>query len=122
MTTQPVQSGDSGAGALIPQPALTREALREAVRYIKPLNVTQYDRELGEAFDQAVQTESIGWMRGFLIKWATFIAIERRPDRSTALRAAEHVTDDPSATEQQIRDAQRQIGRLLEEAQREVER
>lgn len=121
MTTQAAESG-ADETPLIPQPALTREALREAVRYIRPLNLSQYDRELGEAFDQAVRTESIGWMRGFLVKWATFVAIERWPGRSAALREAERVTDDLSASEAQIREAQGRISRILREAEREIER
>ncbi|MCH6163161.1 hypothetical protein [Streptomyces marispadix] len=121
MTTQAAESGASRA-PLIPQPALTREALREAVRYIKPLNLSQYDRELGEAFDQAVRTESIGWTQGFLIKWATFIAVERWPERAADLRAAEQVTADPSASEEQIREAQTRISRILADAEREIER
>ena len=75
MTTQPIDAD----GPLVPMPALTREALREAVRHIKPLNLTQFDRELGEAFDQSVQTGSIGWMRGFLIKWATSSRLSAGP-------------------------------------------
>ncbi|MFI0779233.1 hypothetical protein [Streptomyces sp. NPDC021212] len=116
MTTQPIDS----AGPLVPMPAMTREALREAVRHIRPLNLAQFDRELGEAFDQSVQTGSIGWMRGFLVKWATFVAIERWPSRAAALREAEGVVDDPSADEGVVRQAQREIARILGEAQREA--
>jgi hypothetical protein len=90
------------------------------VRHLRPLNVSQYDRELGEAFDQAVQTESIGWMRGFLIKWATFVAIERRPARAAALHEAERVSADESATGEQVLDAQRRIAEILRAAQREI--
>ncbi|GLV77531.1 hypothetical protein ACH4VS_31335 [Streptomyces hygroscopicus] len=116
MTTQPID----GDGPLVPMPALTREALREAVRHIKPLNLTQFDRELGEAFDQSVQTGSIGWMRGFLIKWATFVAIERWPARAASLREAERVAEDPSADDDRIHRAQREIARILGEAEREA--
>ncbi|MEV5141984.1 hypothetical protein AB0K71_19265 [Streptomyces syringium] len=119
MSTQPVAPG-AGDGALIPQPAMTREALREAVRHIKPLNLAQYDRELGEAFDQAVRTETIGWMRGFLIKWAMFVAVERLPQRAAALREAERVAADPASSDQQVLDAQREIARILAVAEREI--
>lgn len=120
MSTQPVHPGADGDAAIIPQPAMTREALREAVRHLKPLNLSQYDRELGEAFDQAVQTESIRWMRGFLIKWATFVAIERRPARAAALHEAERVSADASATGEQVLDAQRRVAEILRDAQREI--
>ncbi|MDJ1134122.1 hypothetical protein [Streptomyces iconiensis] len=107
-------------GPLVPMPAVTREALREAVRHIRPLNVTQFDRELGEAFDQSVRTGSTGWMRGFLVKWATFVAIERWPERAAALRAAETVAESPHATDQSLREAQTEIAQLLHEAQQEI--
>ena len=58
---------------------------------------------------------------GFLVKWATFIAVERRPERAAELRAAEKVTDDPSASEDEIRDARTRISRILGQAQREIE-
>ncbi|MFC5720021.1 hypothetical protein ACFP1Z_07545 [Streptomyces gamaensis] len=119
MSTQPVEPyGDPDA--LIPQPAMTREALREAVRHIRPLNLAQYDRELGEAFDQAVRTESIGWMRTFLIKWAVFVAIERQPARAAALRAAERTTGDPESSDQQVLEAQSEIARILDAAEKEI--
>ncbi|GHF54648.1 hypothetical protein [Streptomyces morookaense] len=119
MSAQPVEPGE-GADALIPQPAMTREALREAVRHIRPLNLAQYDRELGEAFDQAVRTGSIGWMRTFLIKWAMFVAVERRPARAAALRVAEQVADDPSSSDEQVLDAQREIAGILAAAEKEI--
>lgn len=119
MSAQPVEPGE-GSDALIPQPAMTREALREAVRHIRPLNLAQYDRELGEAFDQAVRTGSIGWMRTFLIKWAMFVAVERRPARAAALRVAEQVADDPSSSDEQVLDAQREIAGILAAAEKEI--
>ncbi|MCC2280280.1 hypothetical protein LKL35_33405 [Streptomyces sp. ET3-23] len=119
MSAQPVEPGE-GSDVLIPQPAMTREALREAVRHIRPLNLAQYDRELGEAFDQAVRTGSIGWMRTFLIKWAMFVAVERRPARAAALRVAEQVADDPSSSDEQVLDAQREIAGILAAAEKEI--
>ncbi|HET6861042.1 MAG TPA: hypothetical protein VFH94_28585 [Streptomyces sp.] len=69
-----------------------------------------------------MKTGSIGWMRGFLTKWAVFVAIERRPDRAAALRRAEQVSSDPSATEQQVLTAQAEIGRVLGLAEQELDR
>lgn len=118
MSTQPAEPN----GPLIPMPAVTREALREAVRHLRPLNVAQFDRELGEAFDQSVRTGSTGWMRGFLTKWATFVAVERRPERAAALRAAEAVAQDAGADDESVRQAQAEIARILDEAQAEFAR
>ncbi|GAA3489722.1 DUF6247 family protein [Streptomyces cremeus] len=116
MSTQPVGID----GPLIPMPAATREALREAVRHLKPLNLTQFDRELGEAFDQAVQTGSIGWMRSFLLKWATFVAVERVPERAAALREAERISTDPASGEDEARAARLEIARILRLAEQDV--
>lgn len=52
MSTQPVEPD----GPLVAMSAMTRQAPREPVRHIRPLNVAQFDRELGEAFDQSVRT------------------------------------------------------------------
>ncbi|MGW8376233.1 hypothetical protein [Streptomyces sp. ODS28] len=120
MSTHPAPHSGDGDTPLIPQPAMTREALREAVRHIRPLNLAQFDRELGEAFDQAVRTESIGWMRTFLVKWATFVAVERRPERSAALREAEQTAQNPTSTDEQAREAQYEIARILRDAEREA--
>ena len=114
------QSDDEVDGPFIPMPAVTRQALREAVGHISPLHLAQFDRELGEAFDQAVRTGSTASMRGFLTKWATFVAIERRPERCAALRAAEAVVENPEASEARVREAQGEIARILHSAQRDL--
>ncbi|GHH33938.1 DUF6247 family protein [Streptomyces candidus] len=116
MSTQPVGTD----GPLIPMPAATREALREAVRHPRPLNLTQFDRELGEAFDQAVQTGSIGWMRNFLLKWATFVAVERHPGRAAALREAERISTDPASGDEAANAARLEIARILHLAEQDV--
>ncbi|MGW3571947.1 DUF6247 family protein [Streptomyces sp. NPDC000941] len=116
MSTQP----EHLHGPLLPQPAMARDALREAVKRLDLTRIAEFDRELGDAFDRAVQTASTTPMRLFLEKWATVVAIERHPDRARALHEAERVTGDPQATEEEFRAAQRTIARILNEASTEA--
>jgi hypothetical protein len=107
-------------GPLIPQPAMTREALREAVKRIALPSLAELDRECEKAFDRAVQTQSTNPLRFFLIKWATFVAIERWPARAAALHEAEQISGDPRSTQEQFRAAMDTTNRILAEAQQEI--
>ncbi|MER6394418.1 hypothetical protein ABT236_38960 [Streptomyces sp. NPDC001523] len=118
MTAQQLEDG----GPLIPQPAMTREALRDAVRRIDMANLAVLDKECNEAFDRAAATGAINPLRFFLIKWATHVAIQRWPARAAALREAERVAGDPNATEQEFRSAMETSSRILAEAQEEIGR
>ncbi|MFJ6799142.1 hypothetical protein [Streptomyces sp. NPDC091268] len=116
MTAEQLEAG----GPLIPQPAMTREALRDAVRRIDMPSLPALDKECNEAFDRAAETGAINPLRFFLIKWATHVAIHRWPARAAALHAAERVVGDPNATEQEFRTAMETSSRILAEAQREI--
>ena len=116
MTAQHVEHD----GPLIPQPAMTREALREAVRRIALSDLAMFDQECAQAFDRAAQTQSTNPLRFFLTKWATFVAIERHPSRAAALHDAERTSGDPQSTQEQFRSAMTRVGRILAEAQREI--
>ncbi|MER6320440.1 hypothetical protein ABT237_42890 [Streptomyces sp. NPDC001581] len=116
MTAQQLEDG----GPLIPQPAMTREALRDAVRRIDMANLAVLDKECNEAFDRAAETGAINPLRFFLIKWATHVAIHRWPARSVALHEAERVAGDPDSTEEEFRAAMETSSRILTEAQREI--
>lgn len=116
MSSQP----DHSYVPVIPQPPMTRDALREAVKRLDLSRIAEFDRDLGEAFDRAVQTASTTPMRLFLEKWATVVAIERHPGRFQAMREAERVTGDPRATEEEFRAAQQTIARILREASAET--
>ncbi|WP_329122027.1 hypothetical protein [Streptomyces sp. NBC_01465] len=107
-------------GPLISQPAMTREAVREAVRRLSLAQLAEFDRESAEAFDRAVQAQSVNPLRFFLIKWATFVAVERWPSRAMALHRAEQVSGDPDSTEEQFRAAMDTTSRILAEAQGEI--
>ncbi|MER5935447.1 hypothetical protein [Streptomyces sp. NPDC002054] len=109
-----------GDGPLIPQPAMTREALRDAVRRIDMQSLPALDKECHEAFDRAAETGGINPLRFFLIKWATHVAIHRWPSRAAALEEAQRIAGDPDATEEQFRTAMETSSRILAEAQREI--
>jgi hypothetical protein len=105
---------------LIPQPPTTRDALREAVKQIALARLPEFDRDLGEAFDQAIQLSSTTPMRLFLEKWATLVAIERHPEQARMMRDAEQIIADPSAPEAAFRQAQAVITRILDTASEEA--
>jgi hypothetical protein len=105
---------------LIPQPPTTRDALREAVKQIALARLPEFDRDLGEAFDQAIQLSSITPMRLFLEKWATLVAIERRPEQARMMREAEQTIADPSTSEAAFRLAQAAVTRILDTASEEA--
>ncbi len=54
---------------LIPHPLTPRDALREAARQIALARLPEFDRDLGEASDQAIQLVSATPVRLFLEKW-----------------------------------------------------
>ncbi|WHM39409.1 hypothetical protein [Streptomyces sp. BPTC-684] len=99
---------------------MTRDSVREAVRRISLSHLAEFDRECADAFDRAVQTQSVNPLRFFLIKWATFVAVERWPARAAALHDAERRAGDPGATEEQFRAAMDTTSRILAEAQQEI--
>jgi hypothetical protein len=107
-------------GPLIPQPAMTREALRDAVTRIALPELVTFDREYAEACDRAAQGESANPQRFFLTKWATFVAIERHPARAAALHEAERTSGDPHGTEEQLHSAMDTVSRILAEAQQQI--
>lgn len=107
-------------GPLIPQPPMTREALRDAVRRIDMPNLPVLDKECHEAFDRAAETGAINPLRFFLIKWATHVAIHRWPTRAAALHEAERIAGDPNATEADFHSAMETSSRVLAQAQQEI--
>ncbi|MCZ4123975.1 hypothetical protein [Streptomyces sp. H39-S7] len=85
MTTRPKHPG----GELIPRPARTPDALRVALARIAPHRLEEMDRQKNEAFSMAVQHDTIGPMRMWLLMWSGEVEIERRPDLYERRRNAE---------------------------------
>lgn len=105
---------------VLPQPPMTREALRAAVRQLDLTRLPEFDRDLGQAFDQAVQLSSTTPMRLFLEKWATLAAILRHPDRARRLREAENALADPGIQHDAVQKARQAIASVLDLASREA--
>ncbi|MFD7228169.1 DUF6247 family protein [Streptomyces sp. NPDC059881] len=113
MSAQP----DGPYGPLIPMPALTPDALREAVSRIAPSRVPALTRHLFEATTNAQQTQSLAPLRAFVHSWAVFVAIERHPERAARLRELERLVD---TGEQDPADAIVEITRIRAAAEAEA--
>ncbi len=114
MTAERVQ----GDEPLIATPALTLDALRQAVAVLVPSRLPEFFQEIQDAFTQAGQEDSVFPIRHFYQRWGATIAIERRPSVATRLHAAEHALADPDAD---IRErAIREAAEIVQAAYREV--
>jgi hypothetical protein len=93
MTAEHVQ----GDEPLIPMPALTLDALRQAVAAVVPSRLPEFFQEIQDAFSQAGDEDSVFPIRHFYQRWGATIAIERRPSVAARLHAAERALADPDA-------------------------
>lgn len=93
--------------ALIPQPALTLPALREAVATVAPGRLPEMFAKMQDAFVRAGQLGSVTPIRMFYREWAVVVEIERHPATALRLHAAERalMSDDPAARDAAVRDA-----------------
>jgi hypothetical protein len=114
MTVQHV----SGDEPLIAMPALTLDALRQAVATVVPTRLPEFFQEIQDAFTQAGNEDSVFPIRHFYQRWGATIAIERQPSVAARLHAAERALADPNADvrEQAIREA----AEIVQAAYREV--
>jgi hypothetical protein len=85
MTAEHVQ----GDEPLIAMPALTLDALRQAVAAVVPSRLPEFFQEIQDAFSQAGDEDSVYPIRHFYQRWGATIAIERRPSVAARLHAAE---------------------------------
>ena len=90
---------------LIAMPALTLDALRQAVAAVVPSRLPEFFQEIQDAFSQAGDEDSV-------------FPIERRPSVAARLHAAERALADPDADvrERAIREA----AEIVQAAYREV--
>ena len=93
MTAEHVQ----GDEPLIPMPALTLDALRQAVAAVVPSRLPEFFQEIQDAFSQAGDEDSVFPVQHFYQRWGATIAIERRPSVAARLHAAERALADPDA-------------------------
>ena len=108
----------SGDEPLIAMPALTLDALRQAVAAVVPSRLPEFFQEIQDAFSQAGDEDSVYPIRHFYRRWGATIAIERRPSVAARLHAAEHALADPDAGIRQ--QAIREAADIVQAAYREV--
>ncbi|WP_152487050.1 hypothetical protein [Nocardiopsis halotolerans] len=78
MSGQPlVQASES---PVVPRPAPSPTALREAVARITPPRVREFDRQLVEASTNAQTGRTLGPLWLFRRSWAQFVEVHRYPD------------------------------------------
>ena len=107
-----------GDEPLIPIPALSLPALRQAVATVAPSRLPEFFQEIQDAFSQAGDEDSVYPIRHFYQRWGATVAIERRPSVAARLHAAEHALANPDADvrDQGIREA----AEIVQAAYREV--
>ncbi|MCX4550162.1 hypothetical protein OG204_15800 [Streptomyces sp. NBC_01387] len=104
MSAQPEHSG----GELIPRPDRTPDALREALAVVAPARMPEMEREKDKALAEAVRQSSIDPLRGFLLRWAVVIEIERHPATAQRFHRAEYlaqVSADPETSRRHVRES-----------------
>jgi len=107
-----------GDEPLIPMPALSLTALRQAVAEVAPSRLPEFFQEIQDAFTQAGDEDSVFPIRHFYQRWGAAIAIERRPLVAARLHAAERALADPDPA---VRDqAVREAAEIVQAAYREV--
>ncbi len=107
-----------GDEPLIPMPALTLDALRQAVATVAPSRLPEFFQEIEEAFSQAGDEDSVFPIRHFYRRWGAAIAIERRPSVAARLHTAERALTDPDADVRER--AIRETAEIVQAAYREV--
>ncbi len=103
---------------LIPQPSLTLPALRQAVAAVAPGRLPEMFSKMQEAFVWAGDEGSVTPIHMFYREWAVIVEIERYPEVSRRLHAAEHALTSADAT---VREAAiREAGEIVRAAHRSV--
>ena len=107
-----------GDEPLIPLPALSLPALRQAVATVAPSRLPEFFQEIQDAFSQAGDEDNVFPIRHFYQRWGAAIAIERRPSVAARLHAAERAlaNPDPAVRDQAVREA----AEIVQAAYREV--
>jgi hypothetical protein len=106
------------AGSLIPRPALTLPALREAVARVAPGRLPEMFEKMRAAFAQASEEGSVVPIHMFYREWAVIVEIERHPQTARRLHAAEQALMSGDA---RVRDAAiREAGEIVRAAHHAV--
>jgi hypothetical protein len=103
---------------LVPMPALTLNALRQAVAVVAPSRLPEFFQEIQDAFGQADEEDSVFPIRHFYQRWGATVAIKRHPSIAARLHAAERALAAPDA---EVRDhAVREAADIVQAAYRKV--
>lgn len=106
-------------GPVAPRPERTPDALREAIASLAPHRLAEMEKEKNETLAMAVEQNSLGPIRMFLLRWAVVAEIERHPQTARRLRRAEQVAAesfDPELSRRAVREA----GDVIRDARREL--
>ncbi len=96
MTAQPEHQN---AEALIPRPERTITALKAALAVVAPDRLLEMQTEQAEAITKAIDADALDPLRGFLLRWAVVVEVERHPETASKLRRVEYlmqVAEDPA--------------------------
>ncbi|MEV4438463.1 hypothetical protein AB0K09_05490 [Streptomyces sp. NPDC049577] len=117
MSVYPVGSGDE---PVVERPERTLSALREALARVAPSQLPLMEAERDEVFALAAETQSVGPVNGFLLRWAVAVEIERHPETARRLREAERIVR-TAADERALTAAAREVAEIKAAARRAVE-
>jgi hypothetical protein len=103
---------------LIPRPGLTLPALRQAVATVAPARLPEMFTKMQDAFVRAGEEGSVTPIHMFYREWAVIVEIERYPEVSRRLHAAEQalMSDDPHVREAAVHE----VGEIVRSAHRTV--
>jgi hypothetical protein len=109
---------DGHDGPLIPMPALTLPALRQAVATVAPSRLPEFFEDMQATFVQAGDENSVLPIRLFYRRRGVVVEVERHPETARRLHTAERAMDDPDPETR--RRAVREAGDIVRAAHREV--
>jgi hypothetical protein len=87
VTAQP----EHHAEELIPRPERTITALKAALAVVASDRLLEMQAEQAEAITMAIDSDTLDPLRGFLLRWAVIVEIERHPETALKLRRAEYL-------------------------------
>ncbi|MGW1197132.1 DUF6247 family protein [Streptomyces sp. NPDC002536] len=116
MSAHPVEHGDE---PVIERPKRTLSTLRAALARLAPSMLPLMESERDEVFTLAAETQSVGPVNGFLLRWAVAVEIERHPATARKLHRAEHLARTAS-DEETLRAAAREVAEIKAAARRAV--
>ncbi|RLV08476.1 hypothetical protein CTZ27_06660 [Streptomyces griseocarneus] len=116
MSAHPVENGDE---PIIERPDRTISALRKALARVAPSRLPLMESERDEVLMLAAETQSVGPVNGFLLRWAVAVEIERHPAVARRLHEAERLVR-TATDEEAMRSAAREVAGIKEAARQAV--